>query len=194
MPVKCGKGHYHDSVADVRECYNVSVTFPITNTHRPNKYPDVCIKCGWLVPAETGRVDKVEDKWVVTHLEGECKPKSEKIVVGATGMARYEAIPAGHYATKSLTGNNDFDFWRVDIPAEGPHKGKQFVKRIVGGKPEWGTTRNIKFKVMDAILAEGIDICAKRYADELGRCSRCNRTLTDETSRMYGMGPECRSK
>jgi hypothetical protein len=32
------------------------------------------------------------------------------------------------------------------------------------------------------------------YGRELGRCSRCGRTLTDETSRAYGIGPDCRNK
>lgn len=35
---------------------------------------------------------------------------------------------------------------------------------------------------------------AELYAESLGRCYRCGRTLTDETSRSIGMGPECRSK
>lgn len=35
---------------------------------------------------------------------------------------------------------------------------------------------------------------ARRYGQELGKCSRCGRTLTDETSRAYGIGPDCRSK
>lgn len=35
---------------------------------------------------------------------------------------------------------------------------------------------------------------AALYASSLGRCYRCGRTLTDETSRSVGMGPECRSK
>lgn len=35
---------------------------------------------------------------------------------------------------------------------------------------------------------------AELYASSLGKCYRCGRTLTDETSRSVGMGPECRSK
>lgn len=47
--------------------------------------------------------------------------------------------------------------------------------------------------VLKAILKDP-KLAAERYADELGRCYRCGRTLTDETSRSVGMGPECRSK
>lgn len=35
---------------------------------------------------------------------------------------------------------------------------------------------------------------ATRYGVELGSCHRCGRTLTDETSRALGIGPECRKK
>lgn len=47
--------------------------------------------------------------------------------------------------------------------------------------------------VLRAILVDPRK-ASERYADELGRCYRCGRTLTDETSRSIGMGPECRSK
>lgn len=35
---------------------------------------------------------------------------------------------------------------------------------------------------------------AKRYADEIGSCYRCNKTLTDDESRRLGIGPTCRSR
>lgn len=51
-------------------------------------------------------------------------------------------------------------------------------------------------RVMD-VLSEIVDDaegCARRYAKELGRCYRCGRTLTDETSRARGIGPDCATK
>lgn len=45
-----------------------------------------------------------------------------------------------------------------------------------------------------ALIAEDELSAARRYGMELGKCSRCGRTLTDETSRAYGIGPDCRSK
>lgn len=32
---------------------------------------------------------------------------------------------------------------------------------------------------------------AARYGQKLGKCCRCNKSLTDERSRWYGIGPEC---
>lgn len=47
--------------------------------------------------------------------------------------------------------------------------------------------------ILSAIVADP-EGSARLYGRALGECSRCGRTLTDETSRAYGMGPECRSK
>lgn len=47
--------------------------------------------------------------------------------------------------------------------------------------------------VLRAILSNPAK-AAELYVSSLGKCYRCGRTLTDETSRSIGMGPECRSK
>lgn len=47
--------------------------------------------------------------------------------------------------------------------------------------------------VLEGILADP-EAAGLLYATELGRCCRCRRTLTDETSRARGMGPECFEK
>lgn len=103
-------------------------------------------------------------------------------------------VPEGHYAIPSLTGNNDLDFFRVDRPTEGGWKGKTYVKRVIGGKPD----KNIRFsqyrEVLQTILNTGIQESGMMYADKIGRCYRCNRHLTDEESRARGLGPDCASK
>lgn len=47
--------------------------------------------------------------------------------------------------------------------------------------------------VLEGILADP-EAAGLLYATELGRCCRCRRTLTDETSRRLGIGPECRKR
>jgi hypothetical protein len=103
-------------------------------------------------------------------------------------------VPAGYYATPSLTGNNDLDFWKVDRPTEGRWAGRTFVKRVIGGKPNVAVRGATASSALAAILKADPAKAAQRYGQEIGRCSRCNRHLTDETSRAAGMGPECRSK
>lgn len=194
MSVRCGKGHDHESVAEVRACYGVEAGGSVG--YKKNQYAGTCRKCGGRVGANEGRVDKTEFGWQASHLDGKCSPKPSKIDVDAKvgNTDRYAVIPTGHYATKSLTGHNDLDFWRVDRPEQGTYAGRTFVKRIVGGKPDMNVSRETKFKALEAILEIGPEIAAIIYGQQLGRCSRCNRHLTDETSRRLGKGPECRSK
>jgi hypothetical protein len=192
MSIKCGKGHEHETVADVRACYGV--TESNLSNHRQNKYENACVRCGVLVPSMAGRVDKNRDgKWVVSHLDGQC-PIEERAKMEAPKFqdADYSTIPRGHYATKSFTGNNDFDFWRVDRPEQGAYAGRTFVKRIVGGKPDLNVSRLMKITVLEAILAEGVEVTGFRYGQEIGNCRHCNRHLTDELSRSLSAGPECR--
>jgi hypothetical protein len=106
----------------------------------------------------------------------------------------FSQIPRGHYATKSLTGHNDFDFWRVDRPEQGTYAGRTFVKRIVGGKPDLNVSKSTRIAALAAILREGIEETGFRYGQKLGKCRHCNRHLTDELSRSLSAGPECRAK
>jgi hypothetical protein len=100
-------------------------------------------------------------------------------------------VPQGHYAIES-TGHNDLAFYRVDRPTEGHWAGRTFVKLVVGGHPDQNVPRSHVAGILERISQDPDS--AARYGRELGRCCRCNRTLTDETSRSLGIGPECRSK
>ena len=133
--MKCGRGHDHGTVAEVRECYGVSESAP---SIRPNKYAGDCVKCRNEVPATTGRIERNEaGKYDVYHLDGECgeiRPEPAKRQRGGMVPEGVKTIPDGYYATASLTGNNDYDFWRVYRLETYP--GRIFVKRVIGGKPE----------------------------------------------------------
>lgn len=104
-----------------------------------------------------------------------------------------EQVPEGHYALPS-TGHNDLVFYRVDRPTDGEYAGRVFVKMIVGGKPEsrvqWSKVPGILARIAEA----GADEAMALYGREIGRCGVCNRTLTDETSRARGIGPDCYSR
>lgn len=102
-------------------------------------------------------------------------------------------VPAGHYAIASR-GTNDLMFVRVDRPTEGKWAGRTFVKMIVGGHPDAPVARNRVADVLARIVEAGTDDAARLYGQEIGRCCRCNRTLTDEASRAAGIGPDCATK
>ena len=101
-------------------------------------------------------------------------------------------VPAGHYAVKSATGSNDLDFWKVDKPDSGKWEGWTFVKRVIGGRPAQRVRGAEAKAALAAIDAAGPSDAARLYGQEIGRCGRCNRHLTDETSRKLGIGPDCR--
>lgn len=102
-------------------------------------------------------------------------------------------VPAGYYATPSMTGNNDLDFWRVDVPEKGKWAGYRFVKRVIGGQGAVNISKAERFNALQQIDAIGAQAAGKAYADAIGCCYRCNRELTDETSRAVGLGPVCRN-
>lgn len=106
----------------------------------------------------------------------------------------FEDVPAGYYAVTSLSGANDLDFYSVDRPTEGRWAGYVFVKQVIGGKPEFPVKGAKWAKVLKAIQDAGWQEAARLYGQEIGRCGKCNRTLTDETSRQLGIGPVCREQ
>lgn len=101
-------------------------------------------------------------------------------------------VADGYYATVSRTGNNDLDFWAVSTVKSGDWAGFRSVSRVIGGRSDERVRGGERKAALEAIAADAD--AAKRYADELGACYRCNRHLTDETSRQLGIGPDCRSK
>lgn len=196
----------HTSVAEVKECYlsnHPALVIADPDAPRPNRYAGKCVICRVWVEKEAGHIEKVNGKYAVFHNSGECVSKMAE-VPAEPGLSppnamdhadvSYPDVPAGHYAIPSLTGNNDLDFFRVDRPMEGTWSGATFVKRVIGGRPDSRArgARTIQ-KILQAILDADPAKAMALYGQELGQCGKCNRHLTDEESRKFGIGPTCRS-
>jgi hypothetical protein len=111
----------------------------------------------------------------------------------------HPTVTAGYYAVPSLTGNNDLDFFRVDAPTEGKWDGYLFVKRGIGGGTDGPRFERVALATAEHWLALILPPFAaraaqERYGKEIGRCGKCGRALTDETSRQRGIGPDCWSR
>ncbi len=127
------------------------------------------------------------------------RPQGASSGSSCQGMAAYEQaqpgdllyVPEGHYATPSRTGANDLDFWRVDRPAEGRWAGRVFVKRVIGGRADQAVRGAEAVAALQAITADHPHHAMVLYGQEIGRCGRCNRHLTDDASRARGLGPDC---
>jgi Family of unknown function (DUF6011) len=100
-------------------------------------------------------------------------------------------VPAGRYAVEN--GDGVLRFYKVDRPTEGRWAGYTFVK-VMASDEEHPVRGKAGVAVLHKIVEAGIAACMARYGQEIGRCGRCGRTLTDATSRSYGIGPECRAK
>jgi hypothetical protein len=170
--VLCGncKG-YHASAADVKACYfGDTLVGQVEQSLRDHPEPS---------PMTEG----VEEIF-------------KNIAAGTSPEIRKSSDPVepGHYAIESRTGNNDLDFFRVKA-GKGKWAGRFFVDRIIGGHPEQGITwqeAKLVLAALERLGVEGRLRARVRYAQEIGSCYRCNRHLTDETSRQLGIGPECR--
>jgi hypothetical protein len=223
MTIKCGRcGQRHESVEDVRACYNgqtvSSTPEPVTlsayrATENQVKFLGrLFAQTGASLVADTaldtlpkrgpGSASELIDG-MLRFTKGGLLPAGVKITrqtkpvaprqVRESGLAKLD-VPEGHYAITSLTGNNDLDFFKVQRPTEGKWKGYTFVNRVIGGKPNVAVRGTTARKALEAILAAGPENAARTYGQEIGRCSRCNRHLTDADSRALGTGPECRNK
>jgi hypothetical protein len=103
-------------------------------------------------------------------------------------------IPAGRYAVPSRTGANDLDFWKIDRPTEGRWNGYTFVARILGGHDPIKVRGAEAAAAISAIESAGWQNAAQVYGQQIGSCGRCNRSLSDVTSRFTGFGSHCRSE
>lgn len=111
-----------------------------------------------------------------------------------TGMPSADVVPAGRYAIDTQDGAlNEIAFYKVDRPTTGRWAGYVFVKRMIGGNPDVAVKGAAAQTVLAAIAADAKG-AAVRYGKEIGECGRCGIELTNDESRAYGIGPDCRKK
>lgn len=195
MSIRCGNcGERHESALLVRNCYALEVTDrPRTEAsergedYRPNKFAGTCCLCGNPVGEGEGRIDRRDSGtgWNVSHLSGECPERK------ATEREDFSVVTQGYYATESTRKDQDYDFWYVK---EGRKPGYRFVKRYLGGQGPIRISQGEAIKALRSILAEGVEKCGIRFADEHCRCWKCGLPLTDEVSRERRQGPVCWAK
>lgn len=162
------------------------------------KYVARCAELTEKIPAFVDSAELDDSQDVIVY-ERDCpmtKSGASKLIEGLQTLPRKAVVevkadvPAGHYAI-------DWDhmglrFFRVDRPTEGKWAGYVFVKGIVGPE-EHRVSREVSNRVL-AEIAKDAKAAAVRYGKEIGRCSICNRRLTNEESREAGIGPQCAAK
>lgn len=108
------------------------------------------------------------------------------------GQNTRNEVPAGRYAVRNDEGV--VKFYKVDRPTEGRWKGYTFVAAQASDDLHPIRGRQAREAVLASIVKAGVEASMALYGRELGKCGHCGRTLTDEESRAYGIGPVCRGK
>lgn len=101
-------------------------------------------------------------------------------------------ISPGFYAIEDPD-DNILKFFKVDIPKKGKWKNKPFLS--IQASEEFHPIKNNEYRkrIMNEIKKSPIE-AQMRYGREIGRCSICNRILTDDLSMQRGIGPICWEK
>lgn len=98
------------------------------------------------------------------------------------------AVQAGYYA---IPLDGTLHYFRVRNVDSGRWAGRTFVDEQASD--DFYAVRGQRAQtILTAIKAD--PEAGARYGQTIGRCWRCRRTLTDETSRALGIGPDCRAK
>lgn len=101
------------------------------------------------------------------------------------------AVPAGSYALRDAEGV--VKFYQVDRPEKGKWAGWVFLSAQASDE-KWPIKKVDTKREILTRIAEDLRGAMALYGQELGECSKCHRTLTDEESRRIGVGPDCRKK
>jgi len=179
-------GGIHFSVDYVRECAAKQSGQPVPE---PVQVPSH-VPMDWTVP----QVPREESDPLASAREAQAAKEAEEAAAKRARYAAWRSIPvyAGGRAYYALEMGGSVHFFKVSRPKAGPHKGKTFVEEQAGDafhKMGWVRTG----EVLDAIAADP-QAAGLLYGQNIGRCFRCHRTLTDETSRALGIGPDCAKK
>lgn len=197
MAIKCGStGHSHETVAQVRACQlGGTLSAPVPATGGSVVMDRLQREIPEAVAEPIGKaIDEGRPSFQAARLfiEG-FKDAQRKAPAPGAPVADAPAlpdVPAGRYALRT---DGIVKFYILDRPESGRWAGYVFLKAQASDEKYPIKNLTAKAEILGRI-SEGIEGAQKLYGQELGRCYACGRTLTDETSRALGIGPDCRSK
>lgn len=110
----------------------------------------------------------------------------------------YTDVTDGNYA---IVREGKTHFYRITRrEGRGQYAGRTFINIQERSSDELFPVRGawaVRKSILDGIRAAGVDASHLMYADRLGMCWHCNRTLTDDVHnpyRKFGVGPVCGPK
>jgi hypothetical protein len=91
-----------------------------------------------------------------------------------------------------LDRDGEVKFYSVDNPERGKWAGYTFVS--VQASDDYYPVKGAGRAEVLKLIAADPEAASVRYGRLIGKCGRCSRTLTDESSRLAGIGPICAAK
>lgn len=154
---------------------------------------DVAEKVDWLETQPVAHRNEVQDDraWKQEAAAREAEQERQAYEGKMRRDSARVEVPAGRYAVRV---EGVVKFYKVDRPTEGRWKGYTFVAAQASDDLHPIRARHAREAVLASIAEAGIEASMALYGRELGKCGHCGRTLTDEESRAYGIGPVCRGK
>lgn len=115
-------------------------------------------------------------------------------------------LPDGYYAVLDPADPDTMTYWRARAgrltawPAKAWHGPARLLRRDApagqGARIEWmrdwQNTYEAWLQLLDAALLADPGTARKQFAELTVRCCQCGRALTDDTSKVLGIGPDCR--
>lgn len=211
--IQCKNGpvHTHRTIQESRECWGVTCHGSLTTPVYPHSHDGATDRQLEYIKTLGGDVDhaKTLSKKGASEYIDQLKATQTGVTVSA---APYSAVPKtkvpvellnfvpeGYYAVQ-LDSESPLTFLRLIRPKRGKFAGTTKVQTQHGPNLDlafvvWPDNRVSVYKASseESILLMISDYqgSARRYAQKIGKCCRCNAPLTDERSRHYGIGPEC---
>jgi hypothetical protein len=108
----------------------------------------------------------------------------------AMGLDHHQR-PLLRFALPSVTGNNDLDFFTVSVTSHRGHPNGVRVCRVIGGHADQPIPLAQGVEALKRLTDGDVAAACRLYGQKLEHCCACGRHLTDESSRLAGIGPEC---
>lgn len=146
---------------------------------------------------EQGFAKQAASEFITKYKDLPRKTTAAQVSAGHAGPGEDPTVPvrdaqgvkAGRYAIRE---DDVVKFFRV-TEGKGRWAGRTFVEAQASDDHHAIRNPQRRAEILAAIAENPLE-AELLYGRELGRCSRCGRTLTKESSRAYGMGDDCRNK
>lgn len=212
------RDHQHALVSEARRCeYGMSIASaaaapaPAAEPAMTDRQRDYLLALGGEI---TGPLTRKEASALIDQLKAKKKaapapapaPAPVPVPVADVRLTMLDSfidgVPDGYYAVR-LEETAPITFLRVSRPKRyGQNKISGVLKiqtqhsdDLADAAIKWpsGKWSIYRQSVIDSLMLLVTDPfgAGMLYASEIGKCCRCNKALTDERSRHYGVGPDC---